>query len=139
VEQTGFATSTDLEHWKRFRGNPVLPIGESGAFDEHFAFDPCVLKHEDAWVMFYYGLCSDGHARAGVAFSDDLTHWRKSEEVLIDVGSAGGIDSRYAHKPGIITRGDSLYHFYCAVAPAKDKQLGNIEQNEVRGISLATN
>ena len=139
VEQTGFATSHDLVHWERFRGNPVLRNGAKGAFDDVFASDPCVLRDKDIWIMFYFGLCSDGHARDGVALSDDLTHWRKGEEILIDVGPEESIDSRYAHKPGIISRGDTLYHFYCACAPAKDKRLGEIEHYEVRGIALATN
>ena len=139
TEQTGFATSTDLVNWERHPGNPVLKVGPAGDFDDKFASDPCVLRHDDMWIMFYFGFCSDGHARDGVAFSDDLKHWWKSKSILIDVGPAGSIDSLYAHKPGIITRGDSLYHFYCAVAPVKDKQLGEIEHYETRGISLATN
>jgi predicted GH43/DUF377 family glycosyl hydrolase len=139
TEQTGFATSTDLIHWKRHPGNPVLKVGAAGDFDDRFASDPVVLRHEDRWVMFYFGLCSDGHARDGVAFSDDLEHWQKAEDILIDVGPSGSIDSRYAHKPGIIADSGKLYHFYCGVAPAKDKRQGEITHGEVRGIALATN
>ena len=138
VEQIGFAASSDLVHWERFRENPVLPIGESGAFDDRFASDPCVLRHEDGWVMFYFGLCSDGHARDGVAFSDDLKHWRKSREVLVDVGAEGEVDCLHAHKPGIIADRGKLHHFYCAVAPAENEQLGEIEYGQLRGIALAT-
>ena len=138
TEQTGFATSTDLVHWTRHPANPVLKVGSVGDFDDRFVSDPVILKHEDAWLMFYFGLCSDGHARDGVAFSGDLMRWRKSGEILIDVGPEDSIDSRYAHKPGIIARDGTLYHFYCAVAPARDKQQGEIIHGEVRGISLAT-
>lgn len=81
TEQTGFATSTDLVRWRRFQGNPVLKAGNKGAFDDRFASDPVVMRHQDKWLM---------------------------------------------------------YHFYCAVAPAGDRQLGEIEHNEVRGIALAT-
>ena len=88
--------------------------------------------------MFYFGLCSDGHARDGAAFSDDLRHWRKAGEVLIDIGPKGSIDSRHAHKPGIISHDGELFHFYCAVAPVKHRRLGEIEHDEVRGIALAT-
>lgn len=139
VEQTGLATSRDLVHWERFRGNPVLRNGAKGAFDELFASDPCVLRHEDSWILFYFGNCSDGHAREGAAFSDNLHHWEKAGDVLIDVGPQGSIDCRHAHKPGVISRQRQLFHFYCAVAPAKDKRLGEIEHDEVRGIALATN
>ncbi len=139
IEQTGFATSRDLSNWKRFEGNPVLRIGRAGEFDDRFASDPCVLLHEDTWLMFYFGNCSDGHARNSVAFSDDLKIWQKSGVVLIDVGLEGSIDSRHAHKPGLIAKDKQLFHFYCAVAPAKDRHLGEIEHGEIRGITFATN
>ena len=138
LEETGVATSTDLVSWKRYSGNPVLKVGKSGDFDDKFASDPCVLKHNGTWIMFYYGNCTDGHARDGVAFSDDLFSWEKGNQILIDVGPVGSIDSRYAHKPGIITKDGRLYHFYCAVSPAEDPRQGEIEHGEVRGISVAT-
>ena len=58
--------------------------------------------------------------------------------MLIDVGAAGTLDSRYAHKPGVMTRDGKVYHYYCGVAPADDPHLGDIEHSEVRGITLAT-
>ena len=48
-----------------------------------------------------------------------------------------GIDGRYAHKPGVISKDGKVYHFYCAVAPAEDPKQGEIEYGEVRGISVA--
>ena len=72
-----------------------------------------------------------------MAFSDDRVHWVKGEEILIDVGPPGSIDSRYAHKPGIIARDGRLYHFYCAVAPVANQRMGEIEHNEIRGITFA--
>jgi predicted GH43/DUF377 family glycosyl hydrolase len=138
IEQTGVARSPDLVHWERFASNPVLPIGEPGAFDDLFASDPVVLKYQDIWAMVYFGNCSDGHARDGVAFSSDLLHWQKSGAVLIDVGGEGSLDATHAHKPGIISHDDRLFHFYCAVSPARDRQIGEIEHHEVRGISVAT-
>lgn len=81
IEQTGFAWSCDCVHWQRYEGNPVLTVGPPGAFDDIFASDPCVFRHEDAWVMFYYGNSTDGHARDGAAASADLRHWDKLGEV----------------------------------------------------------
>lgn len=138
IEQTGFAVSDDLEHWERYSGNPVLRVGPAGDFDDRFASDPAVFAQGNLWVMFYFGNCTDGHARDGVAFSNDLRSWEKSGEVLIDVGPEGSIDSRYAHKPGMISRDGRLYHFYCAVAPLAGPQRGDVETTEVRGISVAT-
>lgn len=138
-EQTGFAVSSDLEHWDRCPLNPVLPIGMPGEFDDVFASDPCVLRVEDTWVMFYYGYSSDGHARDGYAISNDLAHWRKSGEILIDVGAQGSFDDKYASKPAMIFAGGRLYHFYGAVTQFPRRKLGDIEHTEIRGITFATN
>jgi len=138
IEQIGVATSSNLKDWTRFDGNPILTAGPLGSFDDIFASDPCVLKCGDVWAMFYYGLCSDGHARDGVAFSRDLFSWEKSDEILIDVGSKGDIDELYAHKPSLFFWNGKLYHFYCAVAPAANERMGEIKHHEVRGITVAT-
>jgi hypothetical protein len=59
--------------------------------------------------------------------------------VLVDVGPQGSIDSRHAHKPGIIAKDGALYHFYCAVRPVTTGEpLGEVETHEVRGIALAS-
>lgn len=137
IEQTGFATSRDLRTWERYVGNPVVPIGAADAFDSRFASDPCVFHYGDQWVMFYYGAAADNHARDGFAVSDDLVHWTKGDRVLIDVGPPGSIDSRYAHKPGVIAKDGVLYHFYCAVSPAGSEPLGEISYSEKRGIGVA--
>ena len=139
IEQTGVATSHDLVHWKRYGKNPVLPVGEAGAIDDRFASDPCVLRLPDGtWVMFFFTLSSDGRARETVAFSDDLLHWEKSNEVLVDVGPEGSIDARYAHKPGIAWHAGTLYHYYCAVAPLDRIVVDGKETRERRGITLAS-
>ncbi len=137
LEQTGVAFSDDLVRWERYDGNPVLPVGPAGAFDDVFASDPCVLRVDDAYAMFYFGLSSDGYARDGVAFSRDGLRWQKSDEVLIDVGAEGEIDSRYAHKPSLFAHNGQVFHYYCAVAPKPPGSVGDVDYNQVRGITAA--
>ncbi|MCL5998566.1 MAG: hypothetical protein M1546_21295 [Chloroflexi bacterium] len=139
IEQTGVAISTDLKQWRRVAQQPVLTVGAPGTYDDLFASDPCVLRCDDAWALFYFGNSSDGHARDSVAFSTDLLHWDKCGEVLVDVGPAGAIDSRHAHKPSMFLHAGRLYHFYCAVAPAAGTRLGEIDHDEIRGIAVSTN
>jgi predicted GH43/DUF377 family glycosyl hydrolase len=136
-EQTGVACSTDLEHWVRHPLSPVLRNGPAGALDDTFASDPVVLRHNGHWLMFYFGLCSDGHARDSVACSDDLLNWTKSGQALIDIGAPGSIDAQHAHKPGMISKDGRLYHFYCAVSPNPARTIGEIEWSELRGITVA--
>lgn len=138
VEQIGLVTSSGLEHWQRHPGNPLIPVGPRGAFDDRFCSDPCVVNAGDAWAMFFYTLSSDGRARDSVAFSTDLLSWHTSGEILIDVGPTGSIDSQYAHKPGVFAHNGVLYHYYCAVAPNPERQRGEVTVSEIRGIALAT-
>jgi predicted GH43/DUF377 family glycosyl hydrolase len=128
-EQTGVATSNDLKHWKRYEGNPIIVNGPGGSWDERFASDPCVLLDGQDWVIFYYGLGAKGVARDLVAVSDDPLHPIKVNEILIDVGPPGSVDSTYAHKPSVVYYKGCLYHFYCAVSGRYP--------HEVRGISVA--
>ena len=136
-EQTGFAVSDDLVNWKRHGGNPVIPNGPAGSHDEIFASDPCVLAFGGGWVMFYYSLSAQGIARDCFAYSGDIVNWKKGPEPILNVGPEGSIDSRYAHKPGIITKDGAIYHFYCAVSPNPAGTIGEIEHSEIRGIGLA--
>lgn len=137
-EQIGVAWSDDLLNWTRYEGNPIVPNGPAGSADEVFAADPCLLRAGDTWVMFYYGLADDGHARELAAFSDDLLHWRKADEVLVDVGPEGSIDALHAHKPGVIARDGVLYHFYGGARDWRDDDPGEVRHWNRRGIALAT-
>ncbi|MFE3145978.1 hypothetical protein ACFXJ6_04810 [Streptomyces sp. NPDC059218] len=139
IEQTGLAISRDMQTWTRYGTQPVLPVGRPGDFDACFASDPCVLRDGDFWVMFYFGLAEDGHAREGYATSRDLKTWTKSKEILVDVGPAGSIDSQHAHKPAVIAWDGRLEHYYCAVA-RRDTPISvdDYAQYELRGITRAT-
>ncbi|WP_460798849.1 glycoside hydrolase family protein [Microbacterium sp. GXF0217] len=137
VEQTGAAVSDDLITWTRISDAPLLPIGPSGASDDRFASDPCVLRAEDgSWVMFYFGLRSGGSAVDLVATSPDLRTWTKHPEPLVEPGPPGAIDDWHAHKPGVIRSRDRLDHYYCAVQRAPVR-IGEQHHPETRGIALA--
>jgi predicted GH43/DUF377 family glycosyl hydrolase len=129
IEQTGVATSKDLKTWTRYAGNPILPVGAPDAWDSRFASDPAVVRYKKWWVMYYYGLASNGRARDLLALGEDPFHFTKVPEIMIDVGPPGSIDEDYAHKPSVISHRGDLYHFYCAV--------GGKWPSDVRGISVA--
>lgn len=129
-EQIGIATSHDLKKWIRYAGNPVLHNGSRGSWDDRFASDPCVVRYDNGWAIFYYGLSSsDGKARDLLAIGRDLYHPVKADSILVDAGPRGSIDEDYAHKPSVVTHGGNLYHFYCAVSGKWP--------DEIRGISVA--
>jgi predicted GH43/DUF377 family glycosyl hydrolase len=128
-EQTGVATSKDLKTWTRYPGNPILPNGGAGSWDERFASDPCVLLKGKEWAMYYYGFDRKGKARDFLAVGSDPFHFHKVNEILIDVGPPGAVDATFAHKPSVIYYQGALYHFYCAVSGKYP--------DEIRGISVA--
>lgn len=129
-EATGVATSKDLKTWTRYAGNPILPVGDKGALDDRFASDPCVLRHNGQWAMFYYGRSSrDGKCRELLALGDDPFHFAKTGQVLVDVGPKGTLDEDFAHKPSVISWKGDLYHFYCAVSGKWP--------DDIRGITMA--
>ncbi len=91
------------------------------------------------WILlYYYGF--DGHAACeGLAFSDDLTTWRKHPQPIIVPGQGDALDRRYAHKPGVIFADGVLYHYYCAVRAAKPGDAtATVHPHEFRCIALAT-
>ena len=117
IEQTGHATSPDLKSWTRS--------------------DPFVVRYGNRWVMFHFGF--DGrHAQDGIAFSDDLYHWRQLPDPILTVGADGEIDSIHAHKPGIIRHDGVLYHFYCACRPWREGDPAKNLGNEFRCLTVAT-
>lgn len=122
-EQIGLATSPDLKTWTRCGENPIVPNGPPGSLDQIFAADPAVYACAGGWVMAYYGLAADGHARLLIAWSRDLVRWTKFPQPIRNVRPAGHYDSQYAHKPGLIAHEGRLHHFYCAVDASHQRTL----------------
>jgi len=117
IEQMGLATSTDLRQWDRYPGNPVLPHGGPGTYDEQFCSDGKVFRHDDHWIMIYFGV-GQGGAHIMIAFSRDLHTWTRHPEPLYKAGGhPGGLDATYAHKIALVRNpeNDMYYMFYCAV------------------------
>ena len=117
VEQMGLVTSTDMLHWNRYAGNPIVRNGGPGSYDEQFCSDGKVYRDRDHWVMFYFGV-GRGGAHIMAAFSRDLYHWTSHPEPLHKAGgNPSGLDKTYAHKISLVRNpdNDTLYMFYCAV------------------------
>lgn len=118
VEQTGLATSTNLVHWEKHQGNPILRVGPPGSWDSRFASDPVLTRIGGVWHLFYYGF--DGRqACDGVALSNggSLVDWAKlPANPILRPGPPGSYDCLHAHKPFVLEHRGVFYHFYCAVS-----------------------
>ncbi|MCU0645654.1 MAG: hypothetical protein MUC94_15530 [bacterium] len=121
-EQIGFATSTDLIHWKRHDGNPVIN-NNPGGYDALLAANPEIYWDKDHWLMFYFGASRNNpdkkvHAHSLMAFSLDLIHWTvHPEPIFMAGGHPDGLDEIHAHNISLVynEKNDTHYMFYCAV------------------------
>lgn len=59
-------------------GNPVLPLGTSGSWDDATVWDPAVLKEESSYKMWYSGADGSAPSRIGLATSVNGTTWTKA-------------------------------------------------------------
>lgn len=135
VEQTGIAVSDDLLSWDRHEGNPVVPTGPEGSFNEQFSADPKVYRDGDHWVMFFFGVGRDG-AHIMIAFSRDLRTWTVNPEPLYRAGGhPAGLDERFAHKTSLVydAGSDVYYLFYNAVGD-RGRGIGLLTSERLPGV-----
>jgi predicted GH43/DUF377 family glycosyl hydrolase len=81
-QRIGLARSTDGIHWTKLRTNPVLELGETGAFDAGDLGEPAVWTSHGFYWMLYTGTDSAAHRRLGLARSSDGVHWQKLPTVF---------------------------------------------------------
>jgi len=129
VEQLGMATSSNLLDWKRYKKNPVIPVGPKGSYNEIFSSDAKIFWDKDHWAAFFFGV-GKGGAHIMMAFSKDLINWIVDPVPIYKAGgNPSGIDQKYAHKISLVWNpsNDTFYMYYCAV-----------DENNKRGIGLIT-
>jgi predicted GH43/DUF377 family glycosyl hydrolase len=78
-QRLGVAISTDDGlHWKKLRTNPILELGDPGAFDEIGLGEPAVWASHGYYWMLYTGRDKAEHRRMGLASSQDGVSWTRS-------------------------------------------------------------
>ena len=79
-ESIGYATSPDGVSWTKYINNPVLKVGASGAWDDHFIHSCTVILVDSIFHMWYTGhtgLDQERNYRIGHATSPDGVNWSK--------------------------------------------------------------
>ncbi len=64
-----------------YEGNPILTVGEAGAWDSGSVWNPRVILKDGAFHMFYTGgMDASSPPAVGYATSEDGLHWTKYED-----------------------------------------------------------
>jgi hypothetical protein len=103
-QRLGVARSTDGIHFEKSRTNPILELGDIGAFDENGLGEPAVWSAEGFYWMLYTGRDASENRRLGLARSTDGVHWPKLPTVF---SGAYGWNSKVLCDPFI--DGDAVY------------------------------
>lgn len=120
-QRLGVARSRDGEHWQKLRSNPILELGEYGAFDEVGLGEPAVWLAQGHYWMLYTGRDAQENRRLGMARSTDGVHWQKLPVVF---GGSQPWNSKVVCDPSIeLLEGHLAVWFGGGDAPSPDENL----------------
>ena len=104
-QRLGVAASDDGVIWYKLRSNPILELGEFGAFDAKGLGEPAVWALRGYYWMLYTGRDAGEMRRLGLARSRDGVHW---EKLPLVIGGEQAWDSKVICDPAVITNGDQV-------------------------------
>ncbi len=81
-QRLGVARSRDGVQWEKLRTNPIMELGEAGAFDENGLGEPAVWSARGFYWMLYTGRDTAENRRMGLARSTDGVRWAKLPAVF---------------------------------------------------------
>ncbi|KAA3655094.1 MAG: T9SS C-terminal target domain-containing protein [Calditrichaeota bacterium] len=112
ISGIGYATSPDPSSWIRQSSQPVLEKGNSGMWDEDYAYLPIILRNGSSYQMWYTGRSADGLVQTGYATSTDGMYWSKhANNPVLSVGGPGEWDSDGASAGSVLFE-DGQYHMW---------------------------
>jgi predicted GH43/DUF377 family glycosyl hydrolase len=82
-QRLGVARSADGAVWTKLRANPILELGEYGAFDENGLGEPAVWYANGRYWMLYTGRDRAENRRMGLASSPDGAAWKRVPDPII--------------------------------------------------------
>ena len=101
-QRLGVARSADGVHWEKLRSNPILELGEDGAFDENGLGEPAVWQSNGFYWILYTGRDVHENRRMGLARSTDGIHWTRLPAVFAGTESW---DARVVCDPTVLVEG----------------------------------
>ncbi|MEZ5401262.1 MAG: hypothetical protein R2729_16445 [Bryobacteraceae bacterium] len=86
-QRLGLARSRDGIAWEKLGSNPILGLGEDGAFDENGLGEPAVWEAQRLYWMLYTGRDRHENRKMGLAWSRDGAHWKRHRESAVFTGA----------------------------------------------------
>lgn len=118
------ARSRDGRNWSR-QGNPVIPLGPRGSFDERAVADPYVIRAGGQFYLFYLGQDRARRQRLGIARSPDGITWEKlRSNPILELGTAGSFDKGGLGEPAVWTSGGQWWMLYTGRDKAEHRRMG---------------
>jgi predicted GH43/DUF377 family glycosyl hydrolase len=104
-QRLGLAISADGISWYKLRANPILELGEYGAFDDNGLGEPAVWTAHGYYWMLYTGRNRSEVRRLGLVRSRDGVVWEKLPDVF-----AGDQpwDSKVLCDPSVLAEADRV-------------------------------
>lgn len=128
-EQIGVATSNDFNNWKWEGNDPKIPLKSQGFADEMQTSNPCVLKHEGIYKMWYQGKSKEGLLSVCYAESKDGIDWKVHDKPAISQKLSEKIEFREGiqHPHVIFDKNKSRFIMWCVVYKNNKTTIGYCE------------
>lgn len=115
-EQIGVVETKDFSTWNYLNKDPVIPIKKNGIYDSKQTSNPCVLKHNGLYKMWYQGKSDDGNLHICYSESKDGLSWGNSEPVFfINQNVGSGYREGYHHPHVVFNEHKNIFQMWYVV------------------------
>ena len=126
VVRGGYATSPDGSVWTKYEDNPIIDVGPTGTFDDHWAIPLAVVVADGRYQIWYSAAQDVGpddfRWQVGYAESTDGLSWTKHTEPVIEPGN--GWDNWLVYAPSVLFDGAAYHMWYTGVTGGRNFGIG---------------
>ncbi len=122
-QKIGLATSADGQSFT-MRPDPVLSVGQPGAWDDLHVADPYVIRVGSQYWMYYLAVSHDYRFNMGRATSSDGLTWQKEASPIFGAGAKGDFDEDGVGEAAVVYQAPYYYMIYVGADAANRRSLG---------------
>lgn len=116
-EQVGVATSDDFKVWNYIGDMPQIPLKSQGVNDSTQTSNPCVLKHDGIYKMWYQGKSKEGFLSVCYSESKDGLVWKSYDKPVLspNLSSEPKFREGFQHPHVIFDKDKNIFKMWCVV------------------------